>query len=96
MRLFTAQILMEKGRISAKTLQLLKAITPSGLLESLAPEKEFWNAPKTLSFLAESDFFKTEQGEIAWPQTIKEMVEGGSFQNLKFFIYIDHHWKMGN
>nr|XP_045608905.1 DNA mismatch repair protein Msh6-like [Procambarus clarkii] len=72
-----AQILFERGRLSQKTQKLVNSAVPSSLRENLAPEKEFWTASKTLSFLAEGNYFKDKEGDskIRWPRTLKKMMD---------------------
>ena len=57
---------------------LIKSTVVPNLLDSLVPEKEFWNSSKTLSFLAESCYFKNDEGELEWPDTLKEMRDEGN------------------
>uniref|UniRef100_A0A0P4VS63 DNA mismatch repair protein n=1 Tax=Scylla olivacea TaxID=85551 RepID=A0A0P4VS63_SCYOL len=73
-----AQILTERGRVSAKTKLIVNALVPQNLREVLVPEKEFWTATKTLSFLLEGPYFKRE-GEAAtqWPKALKDMMDEG-------------------
>ncbi|KAB7498351.1 DNA mismatch repair protein Msh6 [Armadillidium nasatum] len=69
-----AQILLEKGRVTAKTMQVIKGVVPSNLIEILEREKEFWSSSKTLTFLAESDYFKKET-KLEWPDNLEKVLE---------------------
>ncbi|KAL7639850.1 UNVERIFIED_CONTAM: hypothetical protein RMT77_009263 [Armadillidium vulgare] len=69
-----AQILLEKGRVTAKTMQVIKGVVPSNLIEILEREKEFWSSSKTLTFLAESDYFKKEN-KLEWPDNLEKVLE---------------------
>lgn len=72
------QILMERGRVSAKTKQIVNALVPPNLKELLVPEKEFWTASKTLSFLVEGPYFKGEgDADTQLPQVLKDMMDEG-------------------
>lgn len=71
-----AQILYERGRLSQKTQKLVTMSVPTNLREALVPEKEFWTASKTLSFLADGTYFKDEEGgSLQWPKEIQEMLD---------------------
>lgn len=53
---------------------------PTNLREALVPEKEFWTASKTLSFLADGTYFKDEEGgSLQWPKEIQEMLDKSKF-----------------
>lgn len=54
---------MERGKLSQKTNTLVNATVPPGLKEVLTPEKEFWSAGKTLSFLADGPYFCSDPEE---------------------------------
>ncbi|XP_072027536.1 DNA mismatch repair protein Msh6-like [Amphiura filiformis] len=75
-----AQVLYEKGKILAKTQQILNNSLLSVIKESLASGSEFWDAGKTLKTLAESRYFEDEDGETSdenrgqWPDVIKGMI----------------------
>ncbi|RXG58888.1 DNA mismatch repair protein Msh6 [Armadillidium vulgare] len=73
-----AQILLEKGRVTAKTMQVIKGVVPSNLIEILEREKEFWSSSKTLTFLAESDYFKKEN-KLEWPDNLEKVLEQNTF-----------------
>lgn len=74
------QILLERGRVGAKTRLIVSSTVPPNLRECLVPEKEFWTATKTLSFLADGPYFKEEgQDDLQWPQVLKDMMEEGKF-----------------
>uniref|UniRef100_A0A2C9JWS6 DNA mismatch repair proteins mutS family domain-containing protein n=1 Tax=Biomphalaria glabrata TaxID=6526 RepID=A0A2C9JWS6_BIOGL len=68
------QVLYERGRISAQTLQLFNANLTSALKEPLSPGKEFWESSKTLKTLAEEDYFQVDSGDVILPDVIKNMV----------------------
>ncbi|XP_050687957.1 DNA mismatch repair protein Msh6-like isoform X2 [Eriocheir sinensis] len=73
-----AQVLLERGRVGAKTRVMVNALVPANLREVLVPEKEFWTAAKTLSFLAEGPYFRAEgQDDAQWPQVLKDMMDEG-------------------
>lgn len=56
-----AEILFERGNPSGETRKILKAA--SALQEGLNAGTQFWDAPKTLKSLSESDYFKETAGE---------------------------------
>nr|XP_023676866.1 DNA mismatch repair protein Msh6 [Paramormyrops kingsleyae] len=60
-----AQLLFEKGNLSAETRKLMKSSLASAMQEGLTPGAQFWDASKTLKLLSEENYFKeTEtQGE---------------------------------
>ncbi|GFR92090.1 DNA mismatch repair protein Msh6 [Elysia marginata] len=68
------QILYERGKTSPNTMQLINANLLSALKEGLTPGSEFWESSKTLKTLAEEAYFKSEDGEITWPEAIKLML----------------------
>ncbi|KAI8764552.1 DNA mismatch repair protein Msh6 [Biomphalaria glabrata] len=68
------QVLYERGRISAQTLQLFNANLTSALKEPLSPGKEFWESSKTLKTLAEEDYFQVDGRDVILPDVIKNMV----------------------
>ncbi|XP_036604458.1 DNA mismatch repair protein Msh6 [Trichosurus vulpecula] len=53
-----AQILFEKGNLSAETRKVLKGSLSSSIQESLTPGSQFWDAAKTLRTLHEEGYFK--------------------------------------
>ncbi|KAI1894508.1 hypothetical protein AGOR_G00116520 [Albula goreensis] len=57
-----AQVLFERGNLSAETQKLVKASLSSALQEVLVPGAQFWEAAKTLKVLAEEDYFKESEG----------------------------------
>ncbi|KAJ8248293.1 hypothetical protein GJAV_G00240470 [Gymnothorax javanicus] len=65
-----AQVLFERGNLSAETQKLLKSSLSSALQEALTPGAQFWDAAKTLKTLAEEDYFKECNG---LPPTLKAM-----------------------
>ncbi|KAJ8250672.1 hypothetical protein COCON_G00225940 [Conger conger] len=65
-----AQVLFERGNLSAETQKLLKATLSSAMQEGLAPGTQFWDAGKTLKTLAEEDYFKEGDG---LPPALKAM-----------------------
>ncbi|XP_067666471.1 DNA mismatch repair protein Msh6-like [Haliotis asinina] len=67
-------VLYERGKMSAKTVQLIKTNMSSALKESLASGTEFWDSSKTLKTLAEEDYFKEEGKDFEWPGGLKEMM----------------------
>ncbi|XP_076349800.1 LOW QUALITY PROTEIN: DNA mismatch repair protein Msh6-like [Tachypleus tridentatus] len=68
------QVLCEKGIISNRTQKILKGCISSSLLEALKPGSEFWEDSKTLKFLIENEYFKTECG-VSWPGAIRKMID---------------------
>ncbi|KAG7462668.1 hypothetical protein MATL_G00187230 [Megalops atlanticus] len=70
-----AQVLFERGNLSAESRKILKASLSSALQEALAPGTQFWDAAKTLKVLAEEDYFKESGGEDgeALPAALKAM-----------------------
>ncbi|XP_076033999.1 DNA mismatch repair protein Msh6 isoform X2 [Oratosquilla oratoria] len=71
-----AQILYERGRISARTVKVMHSVVPSKLCEALVPEKEFWTANKTLTFLAEGSYFRDkETKKVSWPEALRDMMD---------------------
>ncbi|KAI4873828.1 hypothetical protein NFI96_016848 [Prochilodus magdalenae] len=74
-----AQVLFEKGNLSAETRKIFKASLSSVMQEALAAGSQFWDAQKTLKTLAEEDYFKESQeagdsaGESALPSVLKAM-----------------------
>jgi DNA mismatch repair protein MSH6 len=69
------ELLLEKGRISAKTLRILKTnTTPTTIWNYLKPEKEFLTADRTrMKIDAEAYFDKTDDDTIAtWPSVLRE------------------------
>ncbi|XP_052086117.1 DNA mismatch repair protein Msh6-like [Mytilus californianus] len=67
------QVLLERGKSSQKTNQLINNNLISVTKEFLAPGSEFWESGKTLKRLAEEDYFSSED-ELVWPDTIKKMI----------------------
>ncbi|CAC5386036.1 MSH6 [Mytilus coruscus] len=67
------QVLLERGKCSQKTNQLINNNLISVTKEFLAPGSEFWESGKTLKRLAEEDYFRSED-ELVWPDTIKKMI----------------------
>ncbi|XP_036429508.1 DNA mismatch repair protein Msh6 [Colossoma macropomum] len=74
-----AQVLFEKGNLSAETRKIFKAAVSSVMQEGLNAGSQFWDAQKTLKTLAEEDYFKESQetggnvGESALPSALKTM-----------------------
>ena len=65
--------MLERGKSSQKTNQLINSNLVSVLKEFLASGSEFWESGKTLKRLAEEDYFKADD-ELVWPETIKKMI----------------------
>lgn len=79
------QILYERGRLSQKTQKLVTMSVPANLREALVPEKEFWTASKTLTFLADGTYFKDEEGgSLQWPKEIENMLDESKFSFIAF------------
>ncbi|XP_046358330.1 DNA mismatch repair protein Msh6-like [Haliotis rufescens] len=67
-------VLYERGKMSAKTMQLINTNLSSALKESLASGTEFWDSSKTLKTLAEEDYFKMDGELFEWPGDLKGMM----------------------
>lgn len=72
------KVLLERGKCSQKTNQLINNNLISVTKEFLAPGSEFWESGKTLKRLAEEDYFRSED-ELVWPDTIKKMISDSKF-----------------
>ncbi|TTI76911.1 DNA mismatch repair protein Msh6 [Bagarius yarrelli] len=74
-----AQVLFEKGNLSAETRKILKTCVSSAMHESLSPGSQFWDAQKTLKTLADEDYFKESREDAgdssgsALPSVLKAM-----------------------
>ncbi|MCI4376690.1 hypothetical protein PGIGA_G00191290 [Pangasianodon gigas] len=74
-----AQVLFEKGNLSAETRKIFKAALSSAMHESLNAGSQFWDAQKTLKTLADEDYFKESKEESdnssgsALPSALKAM-----------------------
>lgn len=64
-------VLYERGNISPRVQQILKAVLSHALCEQLIPDVQFLSAEKTLTMLSQK-YYCTENG-IAWPSFIKIM-----------------------
>jgi DNA mismatch repair protein MSH6 len=72
------ELLIEKSRISAKALRILKNNTaPSTLWNFLKPSKEFWPADITIREIEANKYFEspTEDNIEAWPPVLREARE---------------------
>lgn len=58
-----AQVLIEKGNLSAETQKIFKTSLSSAMHESLNAGSQFWDAQKTLKTLADEDYFKESREE---------------------------------
>ena len=55
----------------------------SAIKDALRPGVEFWDAAKTLAFLADADYFQEEPaggatdaaGSFRWPETLDKMID---------------------
>ncbi|XP_066536210.1 DNA mismatch repair protein Msh6 [Hoplias malabaricus] len=56
-----AQVVFEKGNLSAETRKIFKASLSSAMQESLNSGLQFWDAQKTLKTFAEEDYFNESQ-----------------------------------
>ncbi|XP_014673632.1 PREDICTED: DNA mismatch repair protein Msh6-like isoform X2 [Priapulus caudatus] len=76
-----AQLLYEKGKLSQKTDAVLRQNLPLALRDALHSGSEFWEASKTLKYLAEGQYFVAdaggEQEGVPWPDTLKKMISDG-------------------
>ncbi|XP_055373333.1 probable DNA mismatch repair protein Msh6 [Condylostylus longicornis] len=63
-------VLYERNGISSKTQEIFKSALGNVMKESLLSKTQFWEAEKTLKFLAE-DYYSKE--ETAWPAVLKLM-----------------------
>ncbi|XP_077869467.1 DNA mismatch repair protein Msh6-like [Saccoglossus kowalevskii] len=90
-------VLYEKGKLLAKTQQILSQNLISALKDALHPGSEFWDSGKTLKFLAEKKYFEKENkkedveeedddvnGKDYWPVGIRQMLS-----ESKCIIYND-------
>ncbi|XP_043838007.1 DNA mismatch repair protein Msh6 isoform X2 [Dromiciops gliroides] len=71
-----AQILFEKGNLSAETRKVLKGSLSSSIQESLIPGSQFWDATKTLKTLLEEGYFKEKLNVadgVVLPPVLKSM-----------------------
>ncbi|XP_062851903.1 DNA mismatch repair protein Msh6 [Trichomycterus rosablanca] len=74
-----AQLLFERGNLSAETQKIFKAALSSAMCESLNAGSQFWDAQKTLKTLADDDYFKENKeaggksGGLALPSVLKAM-----------------------
>ncbi|RUS83473.1 hypothetical protein EGW08_008789 [Elysia chlorotica] len=68
------QVLYERGKTSPNTMQLINANLTSALKEGLTSGSEFWESGKTLKTLVEEEYFKSEDGEVSWPEALKSML----------------------
>lgn len=71
------QVLYERNGLSERTLQILNGQLTAVVKESLAPESEFWSASKTLSQLAEGNYFTEEGKSHEWPENLKLYISDG-------------------
>ncbi|XP_042189105.1 DNA mismatch repair protein Msh6, partial [Callorhinchus milii] len=69
-----AQVLYERGNLSAEAGKILKGALTRALQEGLQPGSQFWDGPKTLRALAEEDYFGAGNGPEALPHVIRGMV----------------------
>lgn len=58
-----AQVLFEKGNLSADTRKIFKTSLSSAVHENLNAGSQFWDAQKTLKTLADEDYFKESREE---------------------------------
>jgi hypothetical protein len=71
------QVLYERRALSEKTFQLLNSSLASVIKEPLAPEIEFWNSNKTLTTLAEGNYFSSQSSGVNWPEGLKQFLNEG-------------------
>ncbi|KAK2708409.1 hypothetical protein QYM36_014126, partial [Artemia franciscana] len=79
------QVLYEKQNLSKSTHHMLSTTLGGNALEALTPNKEFWDAEKTLKFLAEGDYFCDKPGEVGktnWPEGLIPFLDEGSTLGL--------------
>ncbi|XP_076831601.1 DNA mismatch repair protein Msh6 [Brachyhypopomus gauderio] len=75
-----AQVLFEKGNLSAETRKIFKGGLSSAMQEGLNAGSQFWDAQKTLKALAENDYFRdinddgVDAGGTAIPSAVKAMI----------------------
>ncbi|XP_034233656.1 DNA mismatch repair protein Msh6-like [Thrips palmi] len=67
-------VLYERNNLSERTQQLLNSQLTAVLKETLAPELEFWSASKTLTKLAEGNYFNEEGQSHEWPEALKMFI----------------------
>lgn len=69
----------ERNNLSERTQQLLNSQLTAVVKETLAPELEFWSASKTLTKLAEGNYFSEEGQSHEWPEALKMFISDGWF-----------------
>nr|XP_006822603.1 PREDICTED: DNA mismatch repair protein Msh6-like [Saccoglossus kowalevskii] len=92
-------VLYEKGKLLAKTQQILSQNLISALKDALHPGSEFWDSGKTLKFLAEKKYFEKENkkedveeedddvnGKDYWPVGIRQMLSEMQVKVLKRYL----------
>ncbi|XP_060781318.1 DNA mismatch repair protein Msh6 isoform X2 [Neoarius graeffei] len=83
-----AQVLFEKGNLSAETQKIFKAALSSAMHESLNAGSQFWDPQKTLKTLADEDYFKESEEEFgtssgsALPSALKAMTSESDLLGL--------------
>ncbi|XP_011302919.1 probable DNA mismatch repair protein Msh6 [Fopius arisanus] len=76
-------IIYEKGNLSQETMKILNTLLFSAQKESLHKDVQFWSATKTLKFLHEGDYFKSEAGsDFRWPDGLKKFLNPGDSLGL--------------
>ncbi|KFH47352.1 DNA mismatch repair protein-like protein [Hapsidospora chrysogenum ATCC 11550] len=88
------ELLLEKSRVSTKTLRILKNNTsPTTIWTHLRPVTEFWDADTTVRELNCGNYFITQDGsDDIWPETLQQYKDdelvmsavGGLVSYLKF------------
>ena len=72
---------------------MLSTTLGGNALEALTPNKEFWDAEKTLKFLAEGDYFCDKPGEVGktnWPEGLIPFLDEGKLFFCKIMLYFMH------
>ncbi|THK32980.1 probable DNA mismatch repair protein Msh6 [Diachasma alloeum] len=76
-------VVYEKGKLSQETLKIINTLLSSALKEPLQKDVQFWSASKTLKFLHEGDYFKSESGsDFQWPEGLKAFLNPGDSLGL--------------
>ncbi len=72
-----AEVLYERGGLSAATVAFLTSSLPGVRREALRPGAEFWDSGKTLKFLAEGEYFSGGGvgQKVEWPEAVAAFLD---------------------
>lgn len=70
-----AEILFEKNGLSNATMNYLSSNLPAVRREALKPGSEFWETEKTLTMLAEEEYFAEKGEDFTWPLGFQPLLE---------------------